>query len=130
MIMVVVAVSVLLAVTMIVIVVILIELNDLYIFKKQLVCWLKTFNFLKKLIAWFLQALIYPLTVASKSQSTARHNAANKVLKNMCDHSNTLVQQAMMVGIVKLNKGKGRIKVNFLGISNKGQHRLAFNGIG
>ncbi|XP_071805479.1 serine/threonine-protein kinase mTOR-like isoform X2 [Asterias amurensis] len=43
------------------------------------------------------QALIYPLTVASKSQSTARHNAANKVLKNMCDHSNTLVQQAMMV---------------------------------
>uniref|UniRef100_H3BAC3 non-specific serine/threonine protein kinase n=1 Tax=Latimeria chalumnae TaxID=7897 RepID=H3BAC3_LATCH len=42
------------------------------------------------------QALIYPLTVASKSTTTARHNAANKILKNMCEHSNTLVQQAMM----------------------------------
>ena len=40
---------------------------------------------------------IYPLTVASKSTTTARHNAANKILKNMCEHSNTLVQQAMMV---------------------------------
>lgn len=45
----------------------------------------------------FAQALIYPLTVASKSTTTARHNAANKILKNMCEHSNTLVQQAMMV---------------------------------
>lgn len=44
-----------------------------------------------------LQALIYPLTVASKSTTTARHNAANKILKNMCEHCNTLVQQAMMV---------------------------------
>ncbi|MEQ2157411.1 hypothetical protein GOODEAATRI_001570 [Goodea atripinnis] len=43
------------------------------------------------------QALIYPLTVASKSTTTARHNAANKILKNMCEHCNTLVQQAMMV---------------------------------
>uniref|UniRef100_UPI00358FB62C serine/threonine-protein kinase mTOR-like n=1 Tax=Myxine glutinosa TaxID=7769 RepID=UPI00358FB62C len=43
------------------------------------------------------QALIYPLTVASKSASPARHSAANKILKNMCDHSNTLVKQAMMV---------------------------------
>ncbi|XP_075695475.1 serine/threonine-protein kinase mTOR isoform X1 [Rhinoderma darwinii] len=43
------------------------------------------------------QALIYPLTVASKSTTTARHNAANKILKNMCEHSNTLVQQAIMV---------------------------------
>ncbi|KAM8927600.1 serine/threonine-protein kinase mTOR [Pelodytes ibericus] len=43
------------------------------------------------------QALIYPLTVASKSTTTARHNAANKILKNMCEHSNTLVQQAVMV---------------------------------
>lgn len=43
------------------------------------------------------QALIYPLTVASKSNSPARHMAANKVLKNMCEHSNTLVQQAMLV---------------------------------
>ncbi|KAJ8022045.1 Serine/threonine-protein kinase mTOR [Holothuria leucospilota] len=43
------------------------------------------------------QALIYPLTVSSKSHSAARHSAANKVLKNMCEHSNTLVQQALMV---------------------------------
>ncbi|XP_077998557.1 serine/threonine-protein kinase mTOR-like [Glandiceps talaboti] len=43
------------------------------------------------------QALIYPLTVASKSASSARHNAANMILKNMCEHSSNLVQQAMMV---------------------------------
>jgi FKBP12-rapamycin complex-associated protein len=44
-----------------------------------------------------LQALIYPLTVASKSASSARHNAANQILKNMCEHSQQLVQQAIMV---------------------------------
>ncbi len=43
------------------------------------------------------QALIYPLTVASKSSSTARLAAANKILKNMCEHSHVLVQQAIMV---------------------------------
>ena len=43
------------------------------------------------------QALIYPLTVASKSVSPARYNAANKILNNMCEHSQVLVQQAMMV---------------------------------
>ena len=52
------------------------------------------------------QALIYPLTVASKSSSPARHAAANKVLKNMCEHSNTLVQQAMLVG----PRGEGRVE--------------------
>lgn len=45
------------------------------------------------------QALIYPLTVASKSASSARHNAANQILKNMCEHSQQLVQQAVMVRI-------------------------------
>ena len=44
-----------------------------------------------------LQALIYPLTVASKSNSPARHAAANKILKNMREHSNLLVQQAILV---------------------------------
>ena len=44
------------------------------------------------------QALIYPLTVASKSASSARKNAANQILKNMCEHSHQLVQQAVMVG--------------------------------
>lgn len=48
-------------------------------------------------LLFILKALIYPLTVASKSTTTARHNAANKILKNMCEHCNTLVQQAMMV---------------------------------
>ena len=43
------------------------------------------------------QALIYPLMVACKSSSPARQNAANKVLTSMCEHSNTLVQQAMLV---------------------------------
>jgi len=46
------------------------------------------------------QALIYPLTVASKSAVTARQNAANKILKNMREHSNTLVQQAILVMVV------------------------------
>lgn len=43
------------------------------------------------------QALVYPLTVASKSASMARRNAANKILKNMCEHSPVLVQQAVLV---------------------------------
>eukprot|EP00117_Sycon_ciliatum_P022702 scpid3014/ scgid19501/ Serine/threonine-protein kinase mTOR; FK506-binding protein 12-rapamycin complex-associated protein 1; FKBP12-rapamycin complex-associated protein; Mammalian target of rapamycin; Mechanistic target of rapamycin; Rapamycin and FKBP12 target 1; Rapamycin target protein 1 len=43
------------------------------------------------------QALIYPLTVASKSTSQDRRNAANLVLQNMREHSNTLVNQAIMV---------------------------------
>uniref|UniRef100_T1ISC3 Serine/threonine-protein kinase TOR n=1 Tax=Strigamia maritima TaxID=126957 RepID=T1ISC3_STRMM len=43
------------------------------------------------------RALIYPLTVAFKSASPARNNAAKKILKSMCEHSNTLVQQARMV---------------------------------
>ena len=43
------------------------------------------------------QALIYPLTVASKSQSTIRRDAANAILNNMAEHSSKLVQQAIMV---------------------------------
>lgn len=49
------------------------------------------------------QALVYPLTVASKSASLARRNAANKILKNMCEHSSLLVQQAVMVNTLFLN---------------------------
>ncbi|KAL5013659.1 hypothetical protein ScPMuIL_007929 [Solemya velum] len=44
-----------------------------------------------------LQALIYPLTVASKSNAVARQTAANKILKSMKEHSLMLVQQAMLV---------------------------------
>ncbi|XP_048250308.1 serine/threonine-protein kinase mTOR-like isoform X1 [Haliotis rufescens] len=43
------------------------------------------------------QALIYPLTVAAKSNVVARQTAANKILQNMCERSNNLVQQAMLV---------------------------------
>ncbi|XP_055916701.1 serine/threonine-protein kinase Tor [Eupeodes corollae] len=42
------------------------------------------------------QALVYPLTVASKSASVARKNAAFKILDSMRKHSLTLVEQAMM----------------------------------
>ena len=44
-----------------------------------------------------IQALIYPLTVATKSQSTTRKEAAEMILKNMREHSSALVQQAIMV---------------------------------
>ncbi|KAI5754208.1 hypothetical protein M8J77_006768 [Diaphorina citri] len=43
------------------------------------------------------QALVYPLTVASKSNSSSRRNAANKILQSMCDLSPLLVKQAVMV---------------------------------
>lgn len=42
------------------------------------------------------QALVYPLTVASKSASIARKKAAHKILSSMSDHSPTLVEQALM----------------------------------
>jgi len=45
------------------------------------------------------QALVYPLTVAAKSNTPARKTAASKVLKSMCEHSNMLVQQALLVKI-------------------------------
>lgn len=64
------------------------------------------------------QALIYPLTVASKSTTTARHNAANKILKNMCEHSNTLVQQAMMVSLPRSSAaGERTASVSNTGLS-------------
>ncbi|ALC39457.1 Tor, partial [Drosophila busckii] len=42
------------------------------------------------------QALVYPLTVASKSASLARKNAAFKILDSMRKHSPVLVEQAVM----------------------------------
>ena len=47
--------------------------------------------------ALLFQALIYPLTVATKSQSATRKEAAEMILKNMREHSSALVQQAIMV---------------------------------
>lgn len=43
------------------------------------------------------QALVYPLTVASKSVARARKAAAHKILKSICEHSSKLVDQAMML---------------------------------
>lgn len=43
------------------------------------------------------QALVYPLTVASKSHSAARQAAAMSVLNDMRQHSPTLVEQALLV---------------------------------
>ena len=55
------------------------------------------------LMNFVFQALIYPLTVASKSNVTARQNAANKILKLMKEHSNTLVNQAILVSSLALS---------------------------
>jgi FKBP12-rapamycin complex-associated protein len=43
------------------------------------------------------QALVYSLSVASKSQSKARQSAAEEVLRVLRSHSSTLVQQALLV---------------------------------
>ncbi|KZT27933.1 phosphatidylinositol 3-kinase [Neolentinus lepideus HHB14362 ss-1] len=43
------------------------------------------------------QALIYPLTVASKSSSLVRKNAALGIMDRMRDHSSTIVEQALLV---------------------------------
>ncbi|KAF9006075.1 phosphatidylinositol 3-kinase [Cyathus striatus] len=43
------------------------------------------------------QALIYPLTVASKSSSAARRNAAVSIMDRMKEHSPAIVSQALVV---------------------------------
>ena len=43
------------------------------------------------------QALVYSLTVACKSNNSARRNAANKILSKIREHSETLVNQSLMV---------------------------------
>lgn len=43
------------------------------------------------------QALVYPLTVASKSASVARKNAAYKIVDSMRKHSPILVEQTMLI---------------------------------
>ncbi|KAF8074724.1 phosphatidylinositol 3-kinase [Lyophyllum atratum] len=43
------------------------------------------------------QALIYPLTVASKSSSATRRNAALAIMERMREHSPTIVTQALVV---------------------------------
>ena len=41
--------------------------------------------------------LHFSLTVACKSNNSARRNAANKILNKIREHSETLVEQAMMM---------------------------------
>lgn len=43
------------------------------------------------------QALVYPLTVATKSSFVTRKNAAHYVLKTMCAHSQNLVNEAAVI---------------------------------
>jgi FKBP12-rapamycin complex-associated protein len=43
------------------------------------------------------QALVYSATVASKSQSTSRRNAALAIMDKMRVHSSRLVEQALLV---------------------------------
>lgn len=43
------------------------------------------------------QALIYPLTVASKSSSAVRKNAALGIMERMREHSPIIVEQALLV---------------------------------
>ncbi|GAO47492.1 hypothetical protein G7K_1698-t1 [Saitoella complicata NRRL Y-17804] len=43
------------------------------------------------------QALVYPVTVASKSQSVSRQRAALAIMDNMRNHSAILVEQALLV---------------------------------
>ncbi|XP_030025999.2 serine/threonine-protein kinase mTOR [Manduca sexta] len=43
------------------------------------------------------QALVYPLTVATKSSFATRKNAANYILKTMCTHSQNLVNEAAII---------------------------------
>lgn len=49
------------------------------------------------------QALIYPLTVASKSSSVARQNAAIAIMERMREHSPTIVSQVYSFCIFDLN---------------------------
>lgn len=43
------------------------------------------------------QALVYPLTVATKSSFVTRKNAANYILRTMCTHSQKLVNEAEII---------------------------------
>ncbi len=43
------------------------------------------------------QALVYPLTVASKSANPVRRQAANDIIDHMKQHSPLLVEQSLLV---------------------------------
>ena len=43
------------------------------------------------------QALVYPLTVASKSSNPVRRQAADEIIENMKQHSSLLVEQSLLV---------------------------------
>jgi serine/threonine-protein kinase mTOR len=50
------------------------------------------------------QALIYPLTVASKSTNKAREVAAKSILSHMRDHSQVIVDQVTLYSHNKVTK--------------------------
>ena len=54
-------------------------------------------NLLVRIGSHHPQALMYPLLVACKSQSTNRRSAAQAVVDNLRQHSNLLVEQANLV---------------------------------
>jgi len=54
-------------------------------------------NLLVRIGSHHPQALMYPLLVACKSQSTNRRCAAEAVVDNLRQHSNLLVEQANLV---------------------------------
>ena len=56
------------------------------------------FHLLKKIGKEHPQALVHPLTVASKSRSEIREKAAQAILNEIKQHSELLVKQANMVG--------------------------------
>ena len=52
---------------------------------------------IRNLTCFFYFLLVYSLTVACKSNNSARRNAANKILSKIREHSETLVNQSLMV---------------------------------
>lgn len=58
---------------------------------------------MSNIILYLMQALLYPLTVAAKSSDPSRVKAADIILKSMREHSNELVNQAMVVSISQIS---------------------------
>ncbi|KZV64783.1 FAT-domain-containing protein, partial [Peniophora sp. CONT] len=55
-------------------------------------------NLLKDVSKQHLQALIYPLAVASKSSSISRKSAVRAIMDRTEEHSRTIIEQALVVG--------------------------------
>lgn len=75
----------------------------------QLIARIHTGNLnVRKLVHYILtevgklhpQALVYPLTVASKSHSVNRKNAALMIITKMQNHSSILIEQVILWGLI------------------------------